>query len=58
LREMNRENVAKLAAREKQKIMEAEEDKRLMKEYRERLDRQGGRQEWGCFCYVLGFEIG
>lgn len=36
---MNRENVAKLAMREKQKIADAEEDKRLMKEYRERLDR-------------------
>lgn len=35
---MNRENVAKLAMREKQKIADAEEDKRLMKEYRERLD--------------------
>ena len=47
LREMNRENVAKLAAREKQKLIDAEEDKRLMKEYRERLDRQeeGGRGE-------------
>lgn len=42
LREMNRENVAKLAVREKQKLVEAEEDKRLMKEYRERLDRR----EW------------
>ncbi|CAM9688214.1 unnamed protein product, partial [Ectocarpus sp. 8 AP-2014] len=40
LREMNRENVAKLAMREKQKIADAEEDKRLMKEYRERLDRE------------------
>lgn len=36
---MNRENIAKLAMREKQKIADAEEDKRLMKEYRERLDR-------------------
>eukprot|EP00903_Cladosiphon_okamuranus_P010163 g9623.t1 len=40
LREMNRENVAKLALREKQKLKEAEEDKRLMKEYQERLDRE------------------
>lgn len=40
LREMNRENVAKLALREKQKLKDAEEDKRLMKEYQERLDRQ------------------
>ncbi|CAB1101617.1 unnamed protein product [Ectocarpus sp. CCAP 1310/34] len=40
LREMNRENVAKLAMREKQKIADAEEDKRLMLEYRERLDRE------------------
>ena len=40
LREMNRENVAKLALREKQKIKDAEEDKRLMREYQERLDRQ------------------
>lgn len=40
LREMNRENVAKLAAREKQKLIDAEEDKRLMKEYQERLDRR------------------
>ncbi|CAN0570398.1 unnamed protein product, partial [Ectocarpus sp. 12 AP-2014] len=39
LREMNRENVAKLAMREKKKISDAEEDKRLMQEYRERLDR-------------------
>ncbi|CAM9211048.1 unnamed protein product, partial [Scytosiphon promiscuus] len=40
LREMNRENVAKLAVREQQRLREAEEDKRLMKEYEERLDRQ------------------
>ncbi|CAM9707243.1 unnamed protein product [Ectocarpus sp. 13 AM-2016] len=40
LREMNRENVAKLAMREKKKISDAEEDKRLMQEYRERLDRE------------------
>lgn len=37
---MNRENVAKLAVREEQKLKDAEEDKRLMKEYQERLDRQ------------------
>ncbi|CAN0217934.1 unnamed protein product [Pylaiella littoralis] len=46
LREMNRENIAKLAVRERQKIEDAEEDKRLMKEYQERLDRRdrrGGR---------------
>ncbi|CAM9096578.1 unnamed protein product [Hapterophycus canaliculatus] len=40
LREMNRENIAKLAMREKQKLRDAEEDKRLMKEYEERLDRE------------------
>lgn len=43
---MNRENIAKLAVRERQKIEDAEEDKRLMKEYQERLDRRdrrGGR---------------
>lgn len=43
MREMNRENVAKLAAREKQKLKDAEEEKRLMEAYRERLDRQERR---------------
>lgn len=39
LREMNRENIAKLAVREKQRLIDAEDDKRLMREYQERLDR-------------------
>lgn len=46
---MNRENVVKLAAREKQKLKDAEEDKRLMKEYQERLDRQ----EKGGECFLI-----
>lgn len=36
---MQRENVAKIIVQEKRKILEAEEDKRLMREYQERLDR-------------------
>lgn len=47
---MNRENVAKLALREKQKLKDAEEDKRLMKEYQEKLDRQEKEQFLRDFC--------
>ena len=39
LRAMYRENIAKLAERERQKALEAEEDRRLMEEYRKKLDR-------------------
>lgn len=41
LRAMHRENEAKLIAQEKQKLLDADEDRRLMREYQERLDRQG-----------------
>lgn len=36
---MQRANVAKHAERERQKAQAAEEEKRLMQEYREKLDR-------------------
>ena len=36
---MNRENESKLAMREQQRLLDVEEDKRLMREYEERLDR-------------------
>lgn len=39
MRAMRRENDAKLIVREQQKRLEVEEDKRLMREYHERLDR-------------------
>lgn len=36
---MHRENNAKLLAREQQKVADEAEDRRLMREYQEKLDR-------------------
>ena len=36
---LQRENIAKRAERERQKALTAEEEKRLMREYKEKLDR-------------------